>query len=123
MLRDPAMLDRTLSSDERRLIADLAGRLRTRYGDRLERFVIFGSRARGDASEESDIDLLVLLEGPPESADREIAAAWELAGEAIKGTHTHAPLSLLVLSTTHFAELKRRERRFALDVEAEGILL
>jgi len=117
------MLDRTLSSDERRLLIDLAGRFRMRYGDRLERFLIFGSRARGDASEESDIDVLVLLVGSPGDEDREITPAWELAGEAMKSTHTHAPLSLLVLSTERFAELKRRERRFALDVEAEGIAL
>ncbi len=31
------------------------------YGDRLERVVLFGSRARGDANEESDYDVAVFL--------------------------------------------------------------
>ena len=31
------------------------------YGDRLERVVLFGSRARGDAREDSDYDVAVLL--------------------------------------------------------------
>jgi predicted nucleotidyltransferase len=31
------------------------------YGDRLERVVLFGSRARGDAHEESDYDVAVFL--------------------------------------------------------------
>src|SRR3954453_9233498 len=31
------------------------------YGDRLERVVLFGSRARGDASEDSDYDIAVFL--------------------------------------------------------------
>jgi predicted nucleotidyltransferase len=31
------------------------------YGDRLERVVLFGSRARGDADEESDYDIAVFL--------------------------------------------------------------
>jgi predicted nucleotidyltransferase len=31
------------------------------YGDRLERMVLFGSRARGDAREDSDYDIAVFL--------------------------------------------------------------
>lgn len=34
------------------------------YGDRLARMVLFGSRARGDAKPDSDIDVLVVLNGP-----------------------------------------------------------
>ncbi len=33
------------------------------YGDRIERVVLFGSRARGDASEDSDYDIAVFLNG------------------------------------------------------------
>ena len=32
------------------------------YGDRIERAVLFGSRARGDAREDSDYDVAVFLE-------------------------------------------------------------
>jgi predicted nucleotidyltransferase len=31
------------------------------YGERIERVVLFGSRARGDAGEESDYDIAVFL--------------------------------------------------------------
>ena len=31
------------------------------YGDRVERVVLFGSRARGDATEDSDYDVAVFL--------------------------------------------------------------
>lgn len=33
------------------------------YGDRIERVVLFGSRARGDATEDSDYDVAVFLRG------------------------------------------------------------
>ena|SRR5689334_14553267 len=33
------------------------------YGDRLERVVLFGSRARGDAQPDSDYDIAVFLHG------------------------------------------------------------
>lgn len=34
------------------------------FGDRLQGVVLYGSEARGDASPDSDIDILVLLTGP-----------------------------------------------------------
>jgi predicted nucleotidyltransferase len=40
------------------LIGEFAGALRRRI--RLDRIVLFGSRARGEATEDSDIDLLVI---------------------------------------------------------------
>jgi predicted nucleotidyltransferase len=41
-----------------RLFRDALGEI---YGDRLERVVLFGSRARGDARPDSDYDLAVFL--------------------------------------------------------------
>ena len=41
----------------------LRRRLDALYGDRLVRAVLFGSYARGEATEESDVDVLVVLGG------------------------------------------------------------
>jgi uncharacterized protein len=38
------------------------------YGDRLKGIVLYGSEARKNADQDSDIDLLVLLDGPIEYA-------------------------------------------------------
>jgi predicted nucleotidyltransferase len=37
--------------------------LDTLYGDRIERVVLFGSRARGDAEDDSDYDVAVFVRG------------------------------------------------------------
>jgi len=46
-----------------KLLNQVKARLRAVYGDRLQGVVLYGSEARGDAEADSDIDLLVLLEG------------------------------------------------------------
>jgi len=46
------------------ILKDLRTRLEALYGDRLVRLVLYGSQARGDAVEESDIDVMVVLKGP-----------------------------------------------------------
>jgi acetyl-CoA acetyltransferase len=50
------------------------------YGDRLERVVLHGSRARGDAHEESDYDVAVFLGSMP---DR-VAELYRLADLSTK---------------------------------------
>jgi len=46
------------------LLARARERLREAFGERLRGVVLYGSEARGEATDDSDIDLLVLLEGP-----------------------------------------------------------
>ncbi|MCD6386360.1 nucleotidyltransferase domain-containing protein [Candidatus Sumerlaeota bacterium] len=51
------------------------------YGDRLKQIILYGSYARGDATEDSDIDLLIVLEGkvkPGVEIDRMIDVLTEM---------------------------------------------
>jgi predicted nucleotidyltransferase len=43
------------------ILYDLRAGLRSAYGERLARLVLFGSRARGDATADSDYDVAVFL--------------------------------------------------------------
>jgi predicted nucleotidyltransferase len=45
------------------LLRRLRAELERRYGERLERLILFGSRARGDARADSDWDVAVVLRG------------------------------------------------------------
>ena len=46
------------------VLGDLDGGLRNLYGRRYRGLVLYGSHARGEADEGSDVDLLLLLEKP-----------------------------------------------------------
>ena len=52
-----------LSSGESLVLHRLRLALEAAYGNRLERIVLFGSRARGDAQADSDFDVAVFLRG------------------------------------------------------------
>ncbi len=52
----------SLSEEERRLLAELLNRLRQGATGHVERVILFGSRARGEAWEWSDFDLLVVTD-------------------------------------------------------------
>ena len=45
------------------ILKELRRRFEMLYGDRLAHLVLFGSRARGDAEPDADIDVLVVLNG------------------------------------------------------------
>ncbi|GFP19759.1 hypothetical protein HKBW3S42_01595 [Candidatus Hakubella thermalkaliphila] len=48
--------------DIRLILEDLKGELQKIYGRRLKSLFLYGSYARGDATEGSDIDILMLIE-------------------------------------------------------------
>ena len=48
----------------KRILTALRKQFEKVYGDRLIHMMLFGSRARGDAEPDSDIDVLVVLTGP-----------------------------------------------------------
>ena len=46
------------------IIAQTRQGLEKIYGEQLEKIIIFGSQARGDAKPDSDIDVLIVLKNP-----------------------------------------------------------
>lgn len=77
-----------------------------------KRVILFGSRARGDAREDSDVDLLLVL---PDGAD------WIQAGlAAYKAVPTGVSFDILTLPETVF---ERGETLFARVVAREGRVL
>ncbi len=85
-----------LPKDLRQLLAQLDERLKDFYGERYAGLILFGSYARGDWTEHSDVDLLLLLKGEV-SSSREIMRSSDVVYPfALESGHllTLVPVSL-----------------------------
>jgi predicted nucleotidyltransferase len=52
-----------------KIITEFRQALEKIYGDKLINLVLYGSQARGDATENSDIDIMVILKSPVSPGD------------------------------------------------------
>lgn len=89
--------------------------LKALYGDRLKEVYLYGSYARGTATRDSDIDLLVVLEGPVRPG-REIHRMNPVVSKAC--LEHDVLISVLPVSKEHYA---RRDSPFLLNVRREAV--
>jgi predicted nucleotidyltransferase len=108
----------TLSSSEAAAVREFVARVRELLGTQLKQARLFGSRARGEGHEHSDVDIALIV-APGGRARR--YAVYDLAFDV--GLEHSVDLAPLVLEEPQFQELKRRERLLALDIERERIAL
>jgi len=83
----------------------------------LHRMVLFGSRARGDAEPDSDMDVLVVLDGRADRAARDIVSdcAWEA------GLEQGIVVVPIVVSRQEWEEGPERYSLLAEAILAEGV--
>jgi predicted nucleotidyltransferase len=87
------------------------------YGDRLVRVVLFGSQARGDAHDESDVDVLVVLRG-----DYSVYEEIKRTSSIVMGASLRHQVAL---SFVHFsaAEYDSLYHPLMMNIRQEGIEL
>ncbi|QIN77943.1 nucleotidyltransferase domain-containing protein [Rubrobacter marinus] len=105
-----------LSAEELSELLNKLGRgLKDLYGERYRGLVLYGSYARGEADEGSDVDVLLLLDGEVDTV-RELVRAeevkWPLSLEA------GYTVSLLPVSLTYY---RNSGEPFVRNVRREGV--
>jgi predicted nucleotidyltransferase len=96
-------------------VAELRERLVGIYGNRLSKLIIYGSHARGEAQAGSDIDVLVVLDGPVDPGD-EIRRTSPVTAEI--SLRRDVVLSCVFLSDARYS---RERSPFLLNVRREGL--
>jgi uncharacterized protein len=99
------------------VIRELDGGLRELYGERYRGLVLYGSHARGEADEGSDVDLLLLLEGQVQ-VGREIRRSSDLV--ASLSLESGRVLSLIPVSLEDY---RASSDPYLVNARREGALL
>lgn len=103
----PQGSDEILAEVVRRLVAEL----------RPERIYLFGSRARGDATEDSDYDLMILV-------PYTVVQTYPLEVQALRALRDlHLPVDTLVMSRDRFEWLSGAVASLPATIKREGRLL
>ena len=105
------------AGDRFALARAVAADLRALFGDRLQRVLVFGSSARGDADPESDLDLLVVLDDMP--------SAWVERAHMDEVLWRHTLESGIVVSAVPVRanDLQPPPRPFLVRALADGVEL
>lgn len=110
---------RHLTSQEKAALSEFIARLRDEYADKVMLVVLFGSKVRGDFDEESDLDVLVVVEGDDRWPYwREIT---DLTSDLLLDYGVN--ISALVFNEEHYRWLMEHQTPIYNNTSREGALL
>ena len=107
-----------LSSEDQAWLNAYRAAITARFGHLVSSIIVFGSKARGDATADSDLDLLLVIDEGDWHVKSEIA---DIAYELSIGTDV-VP-SVKVYTRAEWEELRESESPFREEVTREGLLV
>ena len=103
---------------DRSIVQDIKRRLPEEMCRHVERFIVFGSRARGDAPVDSDLDLIALVDKKTPEIEK---ALDDVAYEVMWDNDFNPIISLKVFSKASFESAVARDLSFYKNVDSHGI--
>jgi len=109
-----------LTDIERQGLEEFKQRVRENFPGRIKQLILFGSRARGDAAEDSDIDVLAIVE----NRDPELDSELRHLAHAIEKQYDYAfLLSIKTVDEATFWSRRAEYSPFYRNVKAEEVEL
>lgn len=107
-----------MDDSDRALILEFRRKLSPDLANCIKRLIVFGSRVKGEAAEDSDLDVIALVdEKKPELEKRLEDTAYQVMWD-----HDFKPvISLKVLSESQFYNSLGKGFSFYMHVEKEGV--
>lgn len=108
---------KAITREMRPILDELRADLRQIYGERFKSLILYGSHARGEATKDSDIDVVVVIEGIRNPA-RELG---KLSGVVSRISLKYD--TLIALYPISPVDFKHRDSPLLLNVRREGVPL
>lgn len=102
------------------ILNEFAKSSRQAFGDELNEIILYGSYARGDYDEESDVDIAILMNVPKENETEYHKALTKIIGDIYEKYGYSPVLSPIVISSVFFDEWKEC-LPFYRNVAREGV--
>ena len=106
-----------LLPDEQSWLDSFIRTIQQRFPDKIERVIVYGSKARGDAGPDSDLDVLVVLKDDTVSRADVRLIGYELA------LQTDVVPSILVYTIQELEQRREHRSVFIEAVEREGVVV
>ena len=107
-----------LTLKEKTIIEEFEKRVKDKFADEIVKIVVFGSKARGEAGKNSDIDILVITSSDDWRKGDEIREIGYDLDE-----HIDYRLSIQVISESHMNYLRSNSFQFIKNIESEGVVI
>lgn len=107
-----------LTAAETAVLASVKADVHAQFGPRLRELALFGSRARGEGHEHSDLDVLIVVDDLTWREGRDFA---EACGRYL--TEYDVLASPFIVSAAYMTQLRSRERLIAEEIARDGIPL
>ena len=107
-----------LTRKERGVIEEFKRRVEKQFPGKIVRLLVFGSKARGDATEQSDIDVIVITR----SDDKKLRKNIRYTGYDLEIEHGII-LSIQVYSEKYINYLRNIPTQFIQNVDREAIVI
>ncbi len=89
-----------------------------KHGNKIEQIILFGSLARGEATEESDIDILVITSGNRFEMQKNLS---EIAVDILLKTGEY--ISAKAVSTEEYSFMEKIKTGFYQNIAKEGVVV
>ena len=90
------------------------------YGQAIKTIVMYGSFARGDFDDESDIDFAAIVEGERQVLQKQLEKVWDKASDI--GLEYDAVVSPVVIPYDEFIQYKDKLHYYQ-NIDKEGIIV